>query len=39
MATLIESSNQAYEARDLANMEAAKIQQEANAERVVFASC
>lgn len=36
MATLIESSNQAYEARDLANMEAAKIQQEANAERVVF---
>jgi hypothetical protein len=36
MAALIESSNQAYEARDLAQMEAAKIQQESNAERIVF---
>ena len=36
MAALIESSNQAYEARDVAQMEVAKIQQETNAERIVF---
>lgn len=36
MAALIESSNQAYEARDMAHMEIAKIQQEMNSERVSF---
>lgn len=36
MAGLIESSNQAYEARDLATMETSKIKQEMAAERVVF---
>jgi len=36
MANMIESSNQAYEARDVAQMEVSKILQETNAERIVF---
>jgi hypothetical protein len=36
MAGLIEAANQAYAGRDLALMEAAKLQREANAERLLF---